>query len=297
VTCPKCAFELADGAAECPRCGVIFSRLRTAPAVHGAAVALPRRFADAAGREDGRDLRRVGARLAAAFGVALVLYALPLVRFVLSPLAVLFHEFGHTVASWLLGHPAVPAFSFVYGGGFTHQQNFQLPLALLVAGGWIWLGWMFRGDARRLVLVGAGAAFWLFVVSSAWRREALVASTGHLGELVLAGVLLHMALANRGWKAPEIERPLGAAVSFFVAIHSFHFGWKLRNDQGFLADYLQGIGGALMNDLESLSLDLYNFTGVKLSVPDLAGWLMLFSVLAPTIAIGLFALRRRASVA
>ena len=49
---------------------------------------------------------------------------------------------------------------------------------------------------------------------------------------------------------------------------------KLRYDPVLLAHHLRGIGGALMSDLESLSLDLYNFTGLLLAVPDLAGVLM-----------------------
>ena len=65
-------------------------------------------------------------------------------------------------------------------------------------------------------LVGACAALWIVAVSAEWRREVAIASSGHLGELILAGVLLYMALSGVGGRIPEIERPLGAFAAFFA---------------------------------------------------------------------------------
>jgi hypothetical protein len=179
----------------------------------------------------------------------------------------------------LLGYPAVPAFDFVYGGGFTHQDDFQPPLVCLVGSGWLALGWLFRRNPRTLALLAAGALLWLAFVTAQWRRELAVAAMGHLGELLLAGTFLYMVLANVGWRKPEIERPLGAFVAFFVQIHCMTFAWKLQHDAGFLAWYLAGKGGALMNDLETISLNLRLFTGVRPDVETVAGWLLLASPL------------------
>ncbi len=229
--------------------------------------------------------------LAAALVAAVLAHAIPFVRIVLSALVTLFHEFGHAAASWLLGHPAVPAFDLVYGGGFTHQDNFQLPLAVLVACGFLALVWMLRGQTRVQVAIAAAGGLWLVAVSSEWRREVVVASMGHGGELILAAVFLYMVLANVGWRAPHVERPLGAFLAFFVQIQTMRFAWRLAHDSSFLAWYREGKGGALMNDLETVALDLHIHTGVSVGIEQVASWLFAFSFVTFAAAVAFWALR------
>ena len=302
MRCPKCGFEQPSAATECGRCGVIFAKSQQAerrPDADEPLEAMPQRpsyrpacvpampvFVDVV--EDGRlgrsELKLLGFGLVS----AVVIYAIPFLRFVFSALVTLFHELGHAVASWLLGHPAIPAFDFVYGGGFTHMQNFKLPIALAIAAGWGWLGWLVRHNKRALALVIALAALWLFAVSSEWRRGLVVSSMGHFGEVLLAATFFYMTLANVGFKMPEIERPIAAFAAFFVVIHTIHFAWRLRTDADFLAWYREGKGGALMNDLESVALDLQIHTGLSPGIEGVAGWLIVASFVPFAFALLLF---------
>ena len=283
MQCPKCGFDQRDGQRECLRCGVIFAKSQRSesgtqpdafreeiparPVYRPSFVPAPVRV-DVV--EDGRlgrtELKILGFGLAS----AIVVYAIPFLRFVFSALVTLFHELGHAVASWLLGHPAIPAFDFVYGGGFTHMQNFKLPIAIAIAAGWGWLAWLVRKNVRTLSIVCALAALWLVAISSEWRRGLVVSSMGHGGEVLLAATFFYMALANVGFKMPELERPAAAFAAFFVVIHTVHFAWRLRTDADYLAWYREGKGGALMNDLESVALDLQIRTGLSPGIEGVA---------------------------
>lgn len=293
MNCPKCGFEQPAERVECARCGVIFAKWETSPAP----TPLPDRISPRAIITDSVQDGPLGAKeirgLAFAFGVAMLVYIIPFTRFVLSAMVTLFHEFGHAVAGWLLGHPSIPAFDFVYGGGLTSRSPFKLPLAILLGAAWLGLAWLCRANKRTLALVGTGFLIWLFFVSAEWRRDLVFSSMGHLGELLLAGVFFYMALANVGFRQPDAERPLALFIAFFVSIHSAHFAWRLRNDLDFLAWYRQGKGGMLMNDLESVALDIQIFTGARPGIEGVALTLMLASLLPFVVALLLYRFRSK----
>jgi len=150
---------------------------------------------------------------------------------------------------------------------------------------------------RTLAVLGLCAGAWLVAVSSEWRRELVIASMGHAGELILAGVLLSMALTGVGWRIPEIERPLGAFAAFFVQMQTLRFAWRLRHDVAFLAEYIGGKGGAMMNDLEVIALDLRIWTGASLDIREVAGWLVFLALVAPVAAVLLYVFRLRVHAA
>jgi hypothetical protein len=148
MPCPKCGFDNARGAIECGRCGVVFAKLtRETPVDIRRYVMDEERVAD--GRIGRAELRILGIGLA----IAIVAYAIPLTRFVFSAIVTLFHEIGHAIAGWLLGHPSIPAFDFVYGGGFTHQGQFRLLLAVLIAGVFAYGMWLFRENPKTVALI------------------------------------------------------------------------------------------------------------------------------------------------
>ena len=288
--CPRCQYERIDDAAECARCGVVFAKLEAdndrataTRVVEPVLMPVPEPGFGAA------EVKMFGLALIA----AIVANALPFVQMLLGALATLFHESGHAAASWLLGHPAIPAFDFAYGGGFTHEDNFKPVLAVVIGAGWIALATLVRRNPKTLALVGCCALLWLAIVVSEWRREVVIAAMGHAGELILATTFVVMALAGVGWRVPKIERPLGAFAGCFVQIHTAVFAWKLGHDAGFREWYLEGKGGALMNDLESIALDLHIHTGIRTSVEGLAAFLLFLCVASFALAPLLVAGRRR----
>lgn len=226
---------------------------------------------------------RIGSRELAIIGggtlAAVLVYIMPLVGSLLRSLVTLFHEVGHAVAGWLLGYPSVPAFDLVYGGGFTHQGTWRIAIVLLLAGGFAYLLWLFRENRRAVVLIVSVMVVWLFFVSAEWRRELLIGAAGHLSEFILAAIFFYKALSGTGLRNPEIERPVAAFIAAFVTINSVGFAQRLRSDAEFVAWYREGKGGMLMNDLESVALDLKIHFGWDMTVERVATWLLIFSVL------------------
>jgi hypothetical protein len=280
MDCPKCGHTAPFGALECEQCGVIFAKASHARTpILRPPVIEEERIGD--GRIGKSELKILGFGLLAAIGA----YALPFTRFVFSAIVTLFHEFGHAVAGWLLGYASIPAFDFVYGGGLTHHGPFRLSIAVAVGCGFAYLAWLFRENKKTVAIVAALFAFWLLLVTREWRREIAFASAGHLTEFILAGILFYKALAGVGWRAPDFERPLGAFVAFFVQIHSTLFAWRLIHDSDFLDWYRKGKGGALMNDLEVVALNLQIWLGYAPQIEGVAKMLLVFSVLPTVVAL------------
>ena len=279
MDCPKCGFEAMRGATECERCGIIFAKAGRAPVILRPYTVEEERVAD--GRIGPTEWKIIGFGLAA----AIVVNASPFTRFVFSVLVTLFHELGHAVMGWLMGHASLPAFDIVYGGGLTHYGIFRRSIAIAVALGFGYLAYLFRHNRKSVGIIGAIFLVWLFFITREWRREVAMASAGHLAEFILAGIMFYKALAGVGWRSPEFERPLGMFIAFFVQIHSTLFAWRLTHDEAFLAWYREGKGGMLMNDLESVALDLHIWLGWTTSIEGVARWLLVFSVLPTVIAL------------
>lgn len=280
MVCPRCDFENMRGALECARCGVVFAKLtrETAFPIRRPVIEEDRVVDGKLGRDE---LRIMGIGL----GLAILAYAFPLTRFVFSALVTLFHELGHAVVGWLMGHPSLPAFDFVYGGGFTHMGQFRLVIATAIALAFAYLLWLFRENRRSMTIVGVIFAVWLLFVTKEWRRELAFGSAGHLAEFVMAAIFFYKALAGVGWKNPVLERPLGAFVAFFVQIHSTAFAWRLITDPVFMDWYREGKGGALMNDLEVIALDLQIYLNLSPGIIGVARMLLLFSVMPTAVAL------------
>lgn len=125
---------------------------------------------------------------------------------------------------------------------------------------------------------------WLIIVTKGWRRETAMASAGVIFELLLAATFLYMVIANVGWRIPEIERPLGAIVAFFVQFSSWIFAIRLIRDREFLGLYQEGKGGALMNDLEVVALNLKIYLGMNATIQSLAKLLFVLSFVPMSVA-------------
>jgi hypothetical protein len=280
VTCPKCDYDSPKNAVECARCGVILSKaMRLDVPLRDPYVLEEERVAD--GRIGAHELRILGFGLVA----ALVACWIPFTRFVFSAMVTLFHELGHAVMGWLMGYPSIPAFDFVYGGGMTPHGPFQKAIALAIALAFAYTGWLFRENRKSMIIIGALFLVWCFFVTREWRREIVVAAAGHVAEFVLAGIFFYKALSGTGWRAPEIERPLGAFVAFFVQFNATAFAWRLLHDAAYLEWYREGKGGALMNDLEVIALDLQIWLGLTPGIEGMARLLLVFSVIPTIVAL------------
>ena len=223
--------------------------------------------------------------LAIGFIGALIAPLFWLTRAPLDILRVLFHEIGHAVVAWLLGHPAIPAFDFMFGGGLTHWGEFHLPIALAVAAAFAYLAWRVRANMAALMVIVVLFVLWLIVVSSEWRRETVIASAGVVFEMLLAATFMYMVLADVGWHIPQIERPLGALIAFYVQFHCWTFALRLQRDPEFLANYQLGKGGgALLADLDIVALNL-RIHGINASIPGIAKVLFLFSFVPMSVAV------------
>ncbi len=286
MQCERCAFENPLAATECARCGVVFGKQRS-----HTSVAAPADTLDIV--PDGRIRRKELTILGVGLAAAIIAHALPFVRFIFSALVSLLHEFGHAIVAWLMGHPAIPAFDFVYGGGFTNWGRFRLSIAIAIAAAFAYAAWLFRRNTKTLVVIAVIALIWLVLVSNDWRRETAIAAAGHAAEVIFAAIFFYMALSGVGWRIPEIERPLGAFVAFFVQIQTMSFAWKLFHDPDAIAVYREGKGGALMTDLEVVALNLHIHLGINTSIEGMAKLLFLFSFVPIPIAIVWYLYRSR----
>ncbi|MEN9247462.1 MAG: hypothetical protein Q6L50_03400 [Gloeomargarita sp. GMQP_bins_120] len=213
---------------------------------------------------------------------ALVLDSIPLVRLVLSYLVITIHELGHTLAAWLMGYPAIPAFDFLYGGGVTLQLGQRWVLVpmvvyMVLVGGLMY----FRRNGWTCLALLALGLIYTGLYFTRW-SEGLVVAMGHGMELLLAGLFLLRALTGWACQQPG-EQTLYGILGFFVLVYDLHFAWQLLFDAQVRAWYLQGKGGLLDQDVVRLAQE---FLGVDLALVVVL--LGLSCLVTPLVAWGLY---------
>ncbi len=259
--CPKCSYAVAVPAVECPRCGVVFARLEEAAGRPVPNVTVTAEGAPAPGRIDA-DVQKtvlIGGVLA-----ALVL-AFPFPRFVFSYMGILLHEFGHTVAAWLFGYPAIPAFNFAHGGGVTSIEDRQWPLMLLWLAGVCWLLWRYRHHRPAWPLLALPTALYLALAVTRV-HEIVITFMGHGMELTIAGVFLYRALSGSAVRH-AIERPLYAFLGLFLIVGEMGFAWGLATNRTKQIEYgieLSGIPNDWLRIADRLGTDLPTAAGAYL---------------------------------
>ena len=260
MTCPRCSTEVQDGAKDCPSCGIIFAKWRAprakAPDPPAAADAPAAMAAPAWSLRDPAPppppetlgITHEGWKAAGiGFVMACALTWFPLVKFLLHPLSTLVHEIGHTVAFWLFGYSAVPAFDFGEGGGVTMSDHER---SGLIVAAWILglaaLAWWQRERKAALAAIGGVAVLYFLMYNS--RGEHLAINLGgHGGEILFSAVFLYRALTGWGVKV-ELERPLYAFIGFMILFSTAGLGFMLLGNSVDKAWYLQGKRG-IDNDL------------------------------------------------
>lgn len=276
MKCPKCGFEQASERPDCPRCGVIFAALRRRAARPAAGPVPGAREGAAAGRPgldaQGRRALAIGAP------IAVVLLAVPFLRFVFTPLLVLVHELGHTAASWVFGYPAVPAFDFVYGGGWSLRGGRNAGLVIVVVLAFAGLGWLYRSNRRALSALAVLFGAWALLAATAW-HQTLVSAMGHGTELLVAGIFLYRGLSGQAVRH-AVERPLYFAFGAYLLLQVATFAGRLATRPGARAEYERGKGGVL-NDLHDVALDLHLGLGLQLGTAGVATILLACCAIPP----------------
>ncbi len=261
VTCPKCSFAVTPPAVECLRCGVVFARLEEGAGRSLSRVIVTTGDAPVTGRIDAdvRTTLLIGGLL------AVLVMAFPFPRFVFGYMGILLHEFGHTVAAWLFGYPAVPAFNFAHGGGVTSIEDRQWPLMLLWLAGVCWLLWRYRLHRPAWPLLALPAA--LYIALAVTRvHEIVITFMGHGMELTIAGVFLYRALSGSAVKH-AIEKPLYAFLGLFLVMTEMGFAWGLATDRTKQIEYgieLNSIPNDWLRIADRLGTDLPTAAGAYL---------------------------------
>ena len=261
TSCAKCGFERQPDRPECPRCGVIYARLDEIPKRRQHAIVVTAEGRPETGRIDGQVQRTllVGAAL------AVIVTVVPFANFVFSYMGTLLHEFGHTVAAWAFGYPAIPAFNFQHGGGVTSIEERQWALLLLWIAGLSWLLWRYRGHRPAWPLLAIPVAVYLALAVTRV-HEIVITFMGHGMELTIAGVFLYRALSGSAVKL-AIERPLYAFLGLFLVFGEMKFAWGLTTDRGKQIEYgieLSGIPNDWLRIADRLAMELPAATGVYL---------------------------------
>lgn len=261
--CPR--GHALDSLGQCPICNPAPAGGTTPPELPGRWLGLCR-----------RSWLILGCGLAAAITVV---WAFPLLAFICAHLNVLVHEMSHATVAWLFGFPALPAFDFREGGGFSHTSDSRSWLVLgIYAFAVASFFWSFR-QRKRLLLTGASLlVMWLILSLGPWRW--LCSYSGHGGELVFAAIFLWWTFAIE--EQPRPDGWLAGFLGMIMILHNLGFAWSLLTEAEAQERYLAGkMDGAATHDFVKLGQDLL---GSAQSYQVIAGFHLVASLLvAPAV--------------
>ncbi len=191
--------------------------------------------------------------LSAGLTLAPLLSLTPLLQLVGWYLAALVHELGHTGASWLVGVPAVPALGITAEAATLHGDQL-LPLALGVWAASALCVWRVREPDLRSGLM---ALLMISYPALAFGplRETLHLASGHLFELVVAGLFLERALSG-GFSSSQAERLLYGVLGWFLIGRNVSLSLALALSPTARADYSQSGSFGTTNDYVRLAREL-----------------------------------------
>ncbi len=216
-------------------------------------------------------------------GLAVLVYILPFARFVFGYLGILVHEMGHAAGGWLFGHPSIPSFDFLHGGGVTKIGERSTPLVLIIYGLLAMALWRLRQHPPWSWIAASIVAVYT-VLSFTGFPELFWVALGHGMELIIAGVFLFRAFSGQSIRIP-VERPLYAACGFFLVLTNASLAWGLMHSPE--ARELYALACSLKagadGDLTRLGRDFFG-----ISLPAVASGLLLASLATPVLSFGLY---------
>jgi hypothetical protein len=197
--------------------------------------------------------------LAIGLPLAIFVYYIQYLRFIMSYVNILVHELGHAFFSWIFGFWAVPAFDFTYGGGKApmNLDDRYIWVLALVYFGLIWLFYMNRKKIIPLILIVLLTLFYTLCAFTSCHKL-IILFMGHGTELVFAGIFFYRAISGTAI-VNDLERPLYAMLAFFIEIKSIMFGIKLLTDPVERIMYEQGMTtGGDANDFTRIAGEFFN---------------------------------------
>ena len=274
MKCPQCSAVAPDGALECAACGVIFAKHRSDDEADAGNTRGPR--LDRVARSDPGITTEGWKALGIGLVLALILPRFPFLNFIFTPILTIVHELGHTVASWLFGYPAYPAFDFQYGGGVTVWKLEREPLIVLgVLSGVAVLGYRLRAYRGALLVLGLLVAGYLLAMRGSGERL-VVSAMGHGFELIFAAIFVYRAASGWGCKVP-LERPLYAFLGLWMMFFVVGYSYDLATDPYERLQYQTGKRG-MESDLVVVGRHL------SMSLAAVARTLLALALLTPIVS-------------
>lgn len=202
----------------------------------------------------------VGWRWMAVGGVlALVFTLTPTLGFMGWLLGSLFHETGHVAFAWYVGCPAWPAISLTGHAAAFHKP--QSDMIVMAMGVFLVVGALFayKHDRFKPLAFGLLAAWPIFTFFETPRALGFLLS-GHMGELVFAGIFLWRARTGEDI-THEGERPLYACLGWFLVARNVALCGGLVFSASARATYMGNGSFGLMNDYARIA---HNVLGMPL---------------------------------
>lgn len=191
--------------------------------------------------------------LAVSLGIVAVVFAVPLLKHIFSTLTILVHEMGHMIFGWVLGYPSAPAFDLTYGGGVTLHTDRSTLLLIVIYALLAFLVFYFRRNIRALIFLLTITS--IHVLLTATRlNEVTILFMGHGTELLIAGIFFYRALSGAA-VVHSVERPLYAAIAFFIVFSDVGFAYQLMTSPFARAEYADAKGGGHWMDFSRIAID------------------------------------------
>ena len=168
------------------------------------------------------------------------------------------HEGGHTIYSLFVGCPAFPRISLLGDAATEHQQQFFFMCVLIFCCVGYGLYKIWEYPFWRYVLIVL-LAFYPFLVFNIHLKGLGHNFSGHLGELLVAGIFLWRAITGMS-TGGEIDRAAYGAMGWYLIIHNVYLCFGIAYIPSVSTWYSNNGSYGLVNDYiraaESMEVDI-----------------------------------------